>query len=236
MSWWVYGAIARGEADTADAFHGISGLADRPVERIGTGAVRLAASRVDADFAAQLESAERDHLIDVIRRHDSVLVSISRCSAVVPIRFGTLLPDDEAVGELLEEHGERLRAALGRVDGADEWVVHVSAPAASEESSDAASGLSPGHAFFARKRADARRAAAAADRARAAAETLDHVLQPLARSRVPLGSDARAAVERAAYLVDRRRKAAFLETVNESDAPATVSGPLPPYRFADPPS
>lgn len=234
MSWWVYGALPR-DGDTA-ALQGISGLADRAVERIGAGAVGIAASRVDAGFGAQLEGADREHLIDAIRRHDSVLISISRCCAVVPIRFGTLLADEEAVDQLLEAHGRRLCDAIGHVDGADEWVVHVSAPAANEEPSDAAAGLSPGRAFFARKRADAERAAVAGDRARAAAQALDHVLRPLARSRASLNSHGRAAVERVAYLVDRRRTTDFLEMVNGSEAPTQVSGPLPPYRFADPPA
>jgi hypothetical protein len=231
--WWVYGAAAASSGPNGH-FQGITGLFDQGVELIGGGPMRLVASRVDPDAAAGLEQAERGRLVATVRCHDAVLTAVSRRTTVVPIRFGTVLPDAAAVEQLLQQRKQQLQQLLHRVDGADEWVVSIGA--ATEQAEDVSADVanqSRGHAYFARKRAEARQRERRREQAGHAADLLDDALRPLIRARAPLGSSAGSGVERVAYLVGRAQAEAFVTIAESSESAISVSGPLPPYRFAE---
>lgn len=125
--------------------------------------------------------------------------------------------------------------SLVGVYGADEWVVQVDAhDTAGTTTGDQTDGLTPGHAFFARKRAQSRARADARQRADAAAQDLAIVLGGIAKVSRVLAPLEPGTVARAAYLVGRAETEAFVAaTEGCEDANIVVHGPLPPYRFVD---
>ena len=228
-AWYVYGVTDHG-TELPD----LRGVDDHPVQLLGEGDLRVAASA--ASDVRDLEHADPEDVLTAVTRHDEVLVALVREGTVLPVRFGTVLPDADAVADLLADPHGQLAASLAHVHDAEEWVVAVAAPtedAAPDTDDTEVEDLSPGHAYFAkRRRADhsrqQRRAAVVT-----AARELDGHLQDLARDMVPMELRDPETVARGAYLVPRRARAAFLDHV-EGTTPGVVDvqGPLPPYRFA----
>lgn len=232
MGWYVYGIVAAG--DGAGGVPDVSGVDDAPVQLLGDADLQVVASVASARVR-DLERAPADEVLTAIRAHDSVLGRVARDRSVLPVRFGTVVPDDDALDAMTRDPDGRLRAALARVAGADEWVVTVDAVEPVEVTDDDAD-LSPGHAFFARRRsaADARQQARA--RAVAAAEALHDRLQQLARDWQVLELREPDTVARGAYLVPRGHADEAVALVDAvTGARASMQGPLPPYRFAGTP-
>ena len=152
----------------------------------------------------------------------------------MPARFGTLLADDRAVEGFLADAGDVLALQLDRVAGAREWVVSV-AVADAGPVEDATDDLSPGHAFFARRRAVADGRIRARDAAITVADALDAQLRSLARGFAPLDLQDATQVARGAYLVpdDAVPQLQVAVAACGTDAVVGVQGPLPAYRFAD---
>ena len=230
-AWYVYCVTDHGLADLPD----LRGVDDQPVQLLGEGDLRVVASAA-SDRVRALEHADPEDVLSAVTRHDEVLVALVRTGTVLPVRFGTVLPDADAVADLLADPHGRVAADLAHVHEAEEWVVSVTAPADDPDTDDAdtdTDDLSPGHAFFAkRRRADhsrqQRRAAVVT-----AARDLDDHLQALARDMVPMELRDPEMVARGAYLVPRRARGAFLDHVERTTAGVVdVQGPLPPYRFA----
>ena len=228
-AWYVYGVTGHDLADLG----GLRGVDDQPVQLLGEGDLRVAASAASERVRA-LEHADPQDVLTAVTRHDEVLVALNREGTVLPVRFGTVLPDEDAVADLLADPHGRVAAALAHVHEAEEWVVAVTAPTDDSDDTDdtADEELSPGQAYFAkRRRADhsrrQRRAAVVT-----AARDLDDHLQDLARDMVPMELTDPEMVARGAYLVPRRARGAFLDHV-ERTTPGVVDvqGPLPPYRF-----
>lgn len=232
MRWYVYG-LTDARSDDAGHLHGLGG---HPVQVLGTGPVRLLASRAPEGIE-DLATAAPDEAVAAVLQHDEVLVELATDRTVVPARFGTLLADDDAVGQLLADPDGRLAARLERVAGATEWVVSVSVDEEGQDVSGEATGeeLSPGHAFFARRRAAADASTRARQRAVAVAEEIDGSLRSLARDFAPLDLRSPDMVARGAYLVPDAAVSALHDlTVDVPDgARVEVQGPLPAYRFAE---
>lgn len=235
MPWYAYG-LCGSEPPTSPQ---LRGLDDRPVEVLGDGPVRLVASRVSADVEG-LAGAATDVVVGAVLRHDEVLVRLSRQRTVLPARFGTVLPDDGAVEELLADADGSLARQLAHVGGAAEWVVTVAVRSDDEESSapadpqDLTPHLPPGHAYFARRRAAAQAGQLARDRAVAAASSLADALESMTRGFVPLDLRDRDEVGRGAYLVpnDAVDRLHGLVASTRAHADVALDGPLPAYRFA----
>jgi Gas vesicle synthesis protein GvpL/GvpF len=188
------------------------------------GGVAAVCSRHD-----RLELAvEEDHLW----RHERVAEALMDDRAVLPVRFGTTLADDDALVAMLEERGDEFRAALDRVRGRVEVAVRALWTPPEPPAADVDATAGPGHAYLLGRLA-----------VRAAGERLaDSLHGELAAHAV----DARRRVLEtprlllsAAYLVDRG--AVVDELLAAADAAARrhpgvellCTGPWPPHTFAD---
>lgn len=232
MPWYAYGLCGPEPPATPR----LRGLGDRAVEVLGDGPVRLVASPAGGHLDGLTEAAA-DVVVAAVVRHDDVLVRLAQQQAVLPLRFGTVLPDDDAVDELLADANGSLARRLAHIEAAAEWVVAVAVradtdadPTASADPPD----LTPGHAYFARRRAAAEAVHAARDRAIDAARALAEEMATIARGLVPLDLRDRDEVARGAYLVphDAVDRLHDLVACARTHAEVDLDGPLPAYRFA----
>jgi hypothetical protein len=239
MSLYVYG-VMRAEARPR--------LPDTGVERgrpelVEHGALTAVVGEVPAGDVR----ARRRNLIG----HSAVLQSVVDAGCdVLPMRFGTVLPDAAAVRErLLAAHADTLRVELETLAGLIELDVTVSCPneelvralvAGDARLAGAARELREGG--YAERVELGERVAAAVDDAR------DQAVRRLldACGDIAVAADVGEATHEdmlanVAFLVARSRREAFDEAIDELGARlrapvrARCVGPLPPYRFADVP-
>lgn len=229
MAWYVYGITLTTGRPTVTVT-GAVGLHGADVVLQGNGDVCVVASAVPPD-APDLRDADVQEALEAVRCHDEVLLALSRTHPVLPVRFGTVLADREAIADLLTSRGDQFREALEAVTGTDEWVIRVDAESI-DDAPDDEEGLSPGHAFFAKRKAMARARADAREAATARAGELHGRLSALARRVHPLPVREPATLTRTAYLVDREVADSFVAAAESaSGVRIGVQGPLPPFRF-----
>jgi hypothetical protein len=230
---WVYG-VARDGGEVPPELAVVS--------RDGLAAV---ASRVPLDEYG--EEALRENLNDlgwlegVARRHDRVLGELLGGGPVVPLRICTIYRDEDQLAAMLEGRASELHGALERLDGKAEWGVKaIAEPAQSERTTPASSGAE----YIARKR-QAAAARESAERVVAATVREGHArLCELASDAALLRAQNRELsghrgemVFNAAYLVDESRALAFAQAVDELGGNGVcfeLTGPWPPYNFAEP--
>jgi hypothetical protein len=87
----------------------------------------LRAVRFDGLTALVAPAAETEEEVtpDVLWRHEEVVEALMEERDVLPVRFGTRLPDERELGLALAGRCEELRAALERVRGAVELAVRA---------------------------------------------------------------------------------------------------------------
>lgn len=207
-----------------------SGLRGAPLQFIATGSLGVWASQVGGEAATRDDAFEHHRVVEALCARQSCL----------PIRFGTRAPDAEAASALLAPRQEALLSALERVGSRRElavtllWLDAGIEPGRGHQPGAGA----PGRTFLDRKRA----AYAADDRRRALAEELaDRLVSGLAvdqgdvrhtycpSAEVALSTAILAPAGGAEQLKERVvRLASELRSVR-----AVVSGPWPPYTFAD---
>ena len=191
--------------------------------------------RVDQD-----DLSETGPLATLVRGHDAVLTAAAATGPVLPLRFGTLVPDESAAHRLLDAHAASARVQLERIGDAREWGVRLVRTLAAEPVPAAAGAEVTGTEFLSRRRRardEADEALAAAERA---ASRLETVLAPLTRARLRRGgSPGSSLLLDLAYLVEPDREAAVgaaLEQLAAEEAAhglaLEVTGPWPPYSFA----
>jgi hypothetical protein len=157
---------------------------------------------------------------DALWRHEELLEGLMERRPLLPVRYGTRVPDEAAAAAAVAGRGAELMAQLDRVRGA----VEVSVRVRGAEPSPPATGSESGVEYL--------RARTAASRA---GEAVHEVLDPLAReSRVLGGADAL----RAAYLVEHGDVDAFVARVRElqgahPELAILCTGPWPPYSFSE---
>ncbi|MEU4925422.1 GvpL/GvpF family gas vesicle protein [Streptomyces yokosukanensis] len=82
----------------------------------------------EADFG---EEALQAHLEDVdwlavtVRAHQGVIDALTTVTTPLPLRLGTVCPDDSAVRGMIETHGDDFRRVLDRLEGRVEWGVKL---------------------------------------------------------------------------------------------------------------
>ncbi|MGH3170766.1 MAG: GvpL/GvpF family gas vesicle protein [Trebonia sp.] len=112
---YIYGMLP---ADT-DIESGTAGVGDPP------GEVRLVRHR---DLAAMVSDVDVDRPLgrpEDLTVHQELLDSAAGDLPVLPLRFGSVVTDDEAVTtELLEPHYDEFASALDELDGRAEYVVN----------------------------------------------------------------------------------------------------------------
>jgi Gas vesicle synthesis protein GvpL/GvpF len=181
----------------------------------------LRAVRSDGLTALCAPAERRELTPEVLWRHEAVVESLMAERDLLPLRFGTLVEDDEAAVRALDERREELKTSLDRVRGAVELAVRAETVAAGDRIPSGTSGAEY-------LRAKAHRSEAA--------RLLHEPLAFLAReSMVRPGPE----LLRAAYLVDREAVDGFVGLVRRLQEThdglrVLCTGPWPPYSFAQP--
>ena len=157
-----------------------------------------------------------ERLTGMVHDHDRVLHEVARCGrALVPVPFGTVTRSLDQLRRSIEAHCEELYDALSRLEGCDEWGVHVSVP---RETSQIAVRRMTREVY---------------DRLAACSE--DAVIEPVEAN----AHEQRPSALSAAFLVNRDRLERFRAVVEELRAhwnlaggSISLSGPWPAYHFA----
>ncbi|MFF8942916.1 GvpL/GvpF family gas vesicle protein [Streptomyces sp. NPDC014864] len=239
MSTYVYGITSASHPSLPEDMGGV-GDPPRPVRVLK--AAGLAA--IVSDAPEGLRPKRRDLLA-----HQTVLTEAEGAGCVLPMRFGSVAPDDDTVtgvlGERAEHYQERLRALDGKVEynvkgsHLEDAVLHrVMAENPELRAQVEANRQAGGGGYDDKIRlgelvANAVKAREAAD----AAEVL-RVLEPAAAA-LSEGPESTGWLVNASFLVDRATAEEFLAAVEQArkDLPHVelrVNGPLPPYSFVEP--
>lgn len=215
---YVYALLA--DAPPAGA---VAGLRDEP----------LRALRIGDVVAAVGDMTERPPVsAATLRAHDAVVRRLAETvDAVLPVRFGSLLPESSLTETLTVRAGE-LRDALALVAGREQVTLRLLGDAPPPVADDAPDreDLGPGARYLAVRRAEWRRAREAPELA-----PLRPALEPLVRAERVTRHDAPPLLASVDHLIDRGAAAAYREAVErapETTVRVVVSGPWPPYAFA----
>lgn len=239
MNTYVYGITTRSHPALPEDLSGV-GDPPRPVRVLEEG--ELAA--VVSDAPEDLRAKRRELLA-----HQNVLALTGATGCVLPMRFGSVAPDDTTVADVLAERAdhytERLRALDGKVEynvkasHVEEAVLHqVMAGNPELRALTEANRQAGGGTYEERLRlGEMVVAAVQAQEARDAADVRE-ALEPRA-SGVSAGPASTGWLANVSFLVERDSSAGFLEAVEElrrghSHLDVRVSGPLPPYSFVEP--
>lgn len=211
MSLVLYAITEAGEGGGS----GLHGESLRTVSEGGLTAVVSvhAGPRGTPDAAADLWEYER------------VVERLMGARAILPMRFGTVLGDEQAVRGLIRERHAALAAGLERVRG----TVEVAVRAGWREPEPPARADGPGTTYMLDRLALHRRARELADRLSPLAEMAREIhTRFLARGNLPVLG---------AYLVEREKVTEFTDSVRDlderhADIELVCTGPWPPYSFA----
>ncbi|MFC9927989.1 GvpL/GvpF family gas vesicle protein [Streptomyces sp. NPDC127190] len=239
MSTYVYGITARSHPPLSEGMTGV-GDPPQPVRTLTTG--ELAA--VVSDAPEGLRARRRDLLA-----HQNVLAAAGAAGCVLPMRFGSVAPDDDAVTAVLAEREEHYQERLAALDGKVEYnvkathvedaVLHrVMAENADIRALAEENRRAGGGGYEAKLRLGEMVAAAVkAQESEDAAEVIA-LLEPAAAA-VSAGPESTGWLLNVSFLVPRDGATEFLaavERVRDSHPHLDLraNGPLPPYSFVDP--
>ncbi|MDX2675281.1 GvpL/GvpF family gas vesicle protein [Streptomyces sp. NY05-11A] len=239
MSTYVYGIVASSHPALPD---GLAGVGDPPLPVRMLKEGELAA--VVSDAPEGLRPKRRELLA-----HQNVLAETGAAGCVLPMRFGSVAPDDSSVTGVLAERAEHYIERLDALDGKVEYNVkasHVEEAVLHQVMADSpelralaeANRQSGGGSYEQRLQLGEMVAAAVkAKEAEDAADVQQH-LTPLAAA-TALGPESTGWLVNVSFLVDRDGAAGFLEAAEElrksrPHLEVRVNGPLPPYSFVEP--
>ena len=210
---WVYAICERPELRLPP----VRGLAEAPLEGIAEGALLAVASRHERE--------PEEPALDALWAHERVIEALMADRAVLPLRFGTRMPDADAVRTPLAARREHLLEALDRVRGRVELAVRAIQPeaVAAAPAAPAASGRE-----YLRARLSIRRSSA----------SLHEPLAALAVAARRWPELAPGELLRASYLVDQPAVAGFRSAVERlqrehPEAALLCTGPWPAYSFVE---
>ncbi|MEV0842466.1 GvpL/GvpF family gas vesicle protein [Actinocatenispora sera] len=230
---YVFGIVAADHPCQLDELTGV-GAEPEPVRRV----VAEPVAAVVGAAPPRLRAKRRD-----LAAHHRVLTALAEQGTVLPMRFGVVAPDDDALREQLREAADRYLSALREIAGAAEYNVKLltdedavvrrvadTDPAVLRERGAGDTGYE-GRVRLGQAVATAVEAALRAD-----ADRLVTTLTPLARRTAPAPPTAGAAVN-ASFLVTDEQLEPFQGAVHElahelrADGEVRCTGPLPPYSF-----
>ncbi|WP_149550889.1 GvpL/GvpF family gas vesicle protein [Streptomyces marokkonensis] len=239
MSTYVYGITAASHPSLPEGMGGV-GDPSRPVRILRAG--DLAA--VVSDAPEGLRPKRRELLA-----HQNVLSEIGAAGCVLPMRFGSVAPDDDSVTAVLAERAEhyleRLRALDDRVEynvkanHVEEAVLHhVMAGNPEIRALAEANRQSGGGSYDDKIRLGEMVAAAVKAKESEDGPALERALEGAADA-VSVGPESTGWLANVSYLVKRETAEEFLAAVEQvrSDMPhleVRLNGPLPPYSFVEP--
>jgi Gas vesicle synthesis protein GvpL/GvpF len=218
--------------------------------------VRLVLRSEYSDQAMEARLRDATALEEMVRSHNDVIGAVHQRQAILPAKLGGIYARLDDLQDALQQGEDELRAQLDRVEGCDEWAVHLYVdrkefekkvasdhPSIHQAREDLAR-ATPGRAYFLqRKLAGDLAAATDGELSRLAREAFDGLkrlaeeaqVTPLPRSSSPPTEPVE--VLRAAFLVSREKVDEFLRVADSFAADWTgvrseYSGPWPPYSFA----
>jgi len=268
--WYLYGIIRLSAGESAPAWADTTGvnIAEAhldlgpdygPVQLLEIGSLAAVVRRILlADFTAealQTQLGDPSRLRLVVQMHNDVIHAFHQERAILPAKFGAAYARFSDIAAAIDQRSEAILAQLTRLDGCDEWAVHVyvdqriireavRADQATEPAQQQLAAASPGRAYFLRRKLDddlaARTAHVTEEIALAAFQRLAGLAVDARGDRPanPSGNDdAEAEVLRAAFLVRRELSEEFVASVRATADygrgwHCTYSGPWPPYSFA----
>jgi hypothetical protein len=197
------------------------GLGGEPVRFLRCGGVIVAAGTLPQPPNTSVEA---------VRAHDAVVRRLTAAAdAILPARFGSLVPDRAALARSLAGRAPALRDALRLVAGREQMTLRVSGRRSrASRDADESDGAGPGTRYLAARR-----------RARALPE-----LDPLRRRLAELVTaervepfDSASLLATVYHLIPRGRSTDYLKTVAAAGPSlrgvrVRASGPWPPYAFA----
>lgn len=239
MSTYVYGITASSHPALPKDMGGI-GDPPRPVRVLKQG--ELAALVSDAPEGLRPKRKE-------LLAHSNVLAEAGAAGCVLPMRFGSIAPDDDTVTSVLaeraEHYKERLRALDGKVEynikasHAEEAVLHrVLSENPEIRAMTEANRQAGGGTYEQRLRLGEMVVAAVKAQEAEDAADVQHTLEPAADA-VSVGPDSTGWLANVSFLVNRDSAETFLAAVEQlrkghPHLELRVNGPLPPYSFVEP--
>ncbi len=205
----------------------------------------VAGNTLPVDFDKALSFVNSDGLTAVVTRREEVsqdvesvldfgkiVANIHQHTTIIPIRYGSLLPDETAVVQHLTEKALFYRQRLEELDGCEEMGIRLPM-ATPEPDPQPLKKPSSGHEYLTLLK----RKYAATEQAEQEAAALDIALKGLFRKRSgEAGLFANQPMYLVSYLVHRTQSNAFrakAEELFETGAhKCIISGPWPPYNFA----
>ncbi|MFD7554340.1 GvpL/GvpF family gas vesicle protein [Streptomyces sp. NPDC059835] len=121
MALYVYAIIAKDHPLRLDGMTGV-GAQPSPVRAVTAGSL----CAVVSDISEEIRPKRRD-----LQVHQEVLESLMADAVILPLQFGYLASDDQAVQTALEENTDSYLATLARLEGCAEY--HVRASQADED-------------------------------------------------------------------------------------------------------
>jgi len=239
VSTYVYGITAASHPTLPEGLGGVGDPA-LPVRVLQEG--DLAA--IVSDAPEGLRPKRRDLLA-----HQNVLSEAGAGGCILPMRFGSVAPDDGTVTGVLAERQEHYKERLRTLDGKVEYNVkatHDEEAVLHRVMSDnpdvravaEANRKAGGGSYDDRLRLGEMVVAAVKAREAEDAGEVQRALEPVADA-ISVGPESSGWLANVSFLVERDAAASFLETVDQlrKDHPhldLRVNGPLPPYSFVDP--
>ena len=202
---------------------GAGGLEDEPIEAVPAAGAWLAVGRLQRAPEASAVA---------LRAHDAAVRRLEAMSeAILPARFGQTAADVETLTRRFADSGDRLRAALSLVEGCVQMTLRLlglTPPAA--EGTDPAR---PGTGYL-----ETRRRLAAGEGFSAEVDGLRRDCAVLVRAERASWSESASRLT-FYHLVERAMLASYTAVVErhrpalEQAGRVTISGPWPPYAFAN---
>ncbi|MEW1778769.1 GvpL/GvpF family gas vesicle protein [Streptomyces sp. NPDC086777] len=239
MSTYVYGITSAGHPTLPE---GMDGVGDPPLRVRVLTEGDLAA--VVSDAPEGLRPKRRDLLA-----HQNVLAEAGGGGCVLPMRFGSVAPDDDAVTGVLAERADHYRERLRTLDGKVEYNVkasHVEEAVLHRVMSEnpelralaEANRKAGGGSYESRLRLGELVVGAVQAREAEDAAEVRQALEPEAAA-VGVGPDSTGWLVNVSFLVDRHSAETFLAGVerlrkSHPHLDLSVNGPLPPYSFVEP--
>ncbi|MFK4104663.1 GvpL/GvpF family gas vesicle protein [Streptomyces sp. NPDC019531] len=239
MSTYVYGITAASHPSLPEGMGGVGDPA-LPVRVLKEG--DLAA--IVSDAPEGLKPKRRDLLA-----HQNVLSEAGADGCVLPMRFGSVAPDDGTVTGVLAERSEHYKERLGTLDGKVEYnvkathdeeaVLHrVMSENPEVRAVTEANRQAGGGSYEQRLRLGEMVVAAVKAREAEDASEVQQALEPVAEA-MSVGPESSGWLANVSFLVGRDSAASFLAVVDQlrkshPHLDVRVNGPLPPYSFVDP--
>ncbi|MGW3138215.1 GvpL/GvpF family gas vesicle protein [Streptomyces sp. NPDC001139] len=239
MSTYVYGITASSHPALPEDLVGV-GDPPRQVRVLQAG--ELAA--VVSDAPEGLRPKRKDLLA-----HQAVLAEAGAAGVVLPMRFGSVAPDDDTVTGVLTERADHYAERLGALEGKVEYnvkathqeeaVLHLVMSGNPDiRAMTEANRQAGGGSYDDRLRLGEMVVAAVKAREGEDATELQQALEPVAAA-VAAGPESSGWLFNVSFLVDRDDADGFLATVDQvrnshPHIELRVNGPLPPYSFVDP--